>query len=69
MASPMEWVTNRMVFFSPRLPDPQQLALQEFAGLGVEGGERLVEDQHLRVVGEDARDRRALAHTTRKLVR
>ena len=34
------------------LPDPQQLVLELFAGLGVQGGERLVHQQDVRLIGE-----------------
>ncbi len=51
------------------LPDAHQLGLQDGAVLGVERGERLVHQQHAGVGDESARDRAALAHAARELVR
>ena len=47
----------------------QQLDLHEFAGLGVERRERLVEQKELRLHDQRARDIDALAHPAGKLVR
>ena len=47
----------------------RQIALQYDAGLRVHGGERFVEQQHVRIDGERARQRHALAHAARQLVR
>src|SRR5438128_23981 len=51
------------------VPDAQQLGLQNQLGLLVEGGERLVHEQHLGISGEGARDAAARLHAARKLVR
>ena len=47
----------------------EQLVLQRLAGLRVERGERLVHQQHVRLVGEAAGDRDALLHAAGQLVR
>ena len=47
----------------------RQVALQHHAGLRVDRGERLVEQQHVRIDGERARQRHALAHAAGQLVR
>ena len=49
------------------LPDAQQLALHQPAGLRVERAERLVHQQDLGIEGERARDRGALLHAAGKL--
>src|SRR5262245_30466313 len=49
--------------------DFQQFHLHEFARLRVERGERLVEQQELRLYRESARDIHALAHAAGELVR
>src|SRR5260221_12009861 len=43
--------------------------LQRLARLGVECCERLVHQQHFRIVGEASRDRDALLHAAREFVR
>ena len=48
---------------------PAQPAAQLLAHLGVERAERLVEQQHLRLDGERARQRHALALSARELRR
>ena len=63
----MPWVMKTIVL-PERLPDPQQLALQIFARLGVERGERLVHQENVGIVGEAAGDRHALLHAAGKLV-
>jgi len=47
----------------------RELALQHHPGLRVDGRERLVEQEHGRVDRERARERHALAHAARQLVR
>ena len=51
------------------LPDPQEFVLELFAGLGVQGGERFVHQQDVRLVGEAAGDGHALLHAAGQLVR
>src|SRR5262245_37460586 len=51
------------------LPDPEQLETHLFARQGVEGPERLVHEQDLRVVDERATDRGPLLHPTGQLPR
>ena len=67
MDSEMLWVTNTTVFLCPSLPDPEQLLLHHLAGLGVEGAERLVHEEHGGMIGEDAGDGHALLHPARQL--
>lgn len=50
------------------LPDAPQLVLEGLAGLRVERRERLVHQQHVRVVGQRAGDRDALAHPAGEFV-
>ena len=52
-----------------RPPDLDQLALHGGTGVRVECGERLVHQQHLRLVGEHARDLDALLHAAGQLGR
>ncbi len=47
----------------------RQVALQHHAGLRVDRGERLVEQQHVGIDGQRARQRHALAHAAGQLVR
>ena len=47
----------------------RQVALQHHAGLRVDRRERLVEQQHMRIDGQRARQRHALAHAAGQLVR
>ena len=68
IASSMSWVMNSTVL-RRRAPDPLQLALHVGAGVRVERGERLVHQQHLRLVGEHARDLDALLHAAGQLGR
>src|SRR6266508_3254229 len=51
------------------LPDAQEFRLHEAPGLSIERAERLIHQQDLRVEGERARNRGALAHAARKLRR
>ena len=51
------------------LPQLEQLVVEALARQGIERAERLVEQQDLRVADERARDRHALAHAARQLVR
>ena len=51
------------------LPDLQQLVLKLLAGECVERAERLIHQENIGVVGEHARDRHALFHAARQLVR
>ena len=51
------------------LPQLQQLLLQALARHGVQRAERLVHQDHLGVVGQHARDRHALLHPARQLMR
>ena len=67
-ASGMPCVTSTMVV-PVALPEPQQLHVEPLAGQRVEGAERLVQQQHRRVAREGTRDRGALAHAARQLVR
>jgi hypothetical protein len=57
---------DRLLVF---VPDAQQFLLQQGTVLLVERRERLVHQQHLGVGGESARDRDALLHAARQLVR
>jgi hypothetical protein len=50
-------------------PDAQELVLQDEARLRIERRQRLVHQQHVGLVGDEARERRALAHAARELVR
>ena len=52
-----------------RGPDPQQFVAHGHAGLFVERRERLVHQQHRRVLHQAARDRDALLHAAGKFVR
>ena len=52
----------------PRFPDAQQLELQDFPGLGIDRGERLVHQQHARLDRQRARQPAALLHATRHLI-
>ena len=61
IASSMSWVMNSTVLPVARA-DPLQLALHVGAGVRVERGERLVHQQHLRLVGQHAGDLDALLH-------
>ena len=67
-ASSMSWVTNSTVLRCV-LPDAEQQLLHQLAGLVVERAERLVHQQHARVVGQRARQRDALLHAARQLLR
>ncbi|GDY47167.1 hypothetical protein SANT12839_080490 [Streptomyces antimycoticus] len=49
-----------------RLAHREQLVLEDGAQLGVERGERFVQQQHLRLHGERAGDRHALPHPARQ---
>ena len=51
------------------LPQLEQVGLQDGAGLRVERAERLVHQDHRRIVGERADQRGALPHAARQLVR
>ena len=68
MASSRSWVTNSTAVFCVR-PELQHFLLHQFAGLHVERRERLVHQQHLRIVDEGLRQRHALAHAARQLMR
>ena len=50
-------------------PNAQQLLLQDDARLRVERGKRLVHQQHIGLVRDQARERDALPHAARKLMR
>ena len=50
------------------VPEVEEVGLELRAGLGVEGAERLVHEDHGRVVDERADEGRALAHAARQLV-
>ena len=52
-----------------RRGDGGELLLQALSRHGIDGGERLVHQQHRRVVGQHARHGGALAHAARELVR
>ena len=47
----------------------REIVLQHDAGLRIDRGERLVQQQHRRIDGERARQRRALAHAAGQLMR
>ena len=64
----MSWVMNSTVL-RVSCADAGQLALHGGAGLGVQRGERLVHQQHLRLVGQHARDLDALLHAAGQLGR
>jgi hypothetical protein len=49
------------------LPDAQELALHQAAGLRIERAERLVHQQNLGIESECPRDRGALLHASREL--
>ena len=49
-------------------PDVEQHPLHHRAGLGIERAERLVHEQHARIVGKRARDADALLHAARELL-
>ena len=67
-ASRTLWVTNTTV--EPvLLPDALELVVQDVAGHGVEGAERLVHEQDVGVLGERPGQGDALAHAARQLVR
>src|SRR3954454_4832649 len=51
------------------LPDPEQPLLEQLAGLRVEGAERLVHEQHLRLDRQAPRDRDPLLHAAGQLAR
>ena len=68
IASSRSWVTNSTADFACA-HNCKQLFLHQLAGLHVERGERLVHQQHLRIVDEGLRQRHALAHAARELVR
>ena len=67
-ASSMSWVTKSTVLRCC-LPDAEQQLLHQLARLVVERAEGLVHQQHARVVGQRARDRGALLHAARQLLR
>ena len=67
IASSMSWVTNSTVLRS-RSQMPSSSLLHQRAGLVVECAERLVQQHDLGVVGERARNRRALLHAARQLL-
>ena len=67
-ASRTLWVTKTTVS-AGLAPDPLELVVQDVAGHRVERAERLVHEQHVGVLGERARERDALAHAARQLVR
>ena len=50
-------------------PDAQQFLLHDRPGLRVEGGQRLVHEEHLGIVGQRAGDPHPLLHAARELVR
>ena len=52
-----------------RFPDAQQLAAHDQPGDGIERAERLVEEQHVGIDGQRARDFHALLHAARELLR
>ena len=64
----MLWVTITMVGRGA-LPEPQQLEVEPLAGQRVEGAERLVEQQDLRLERERAGEGDALAGPARQLGR
>ena len=64
----MLWVMNTTVFGRLRQNDGD-LALQLLAGDGVERAERLVEQQHVRIERERARDADPLLHAAGQFVR
>ena len=51
------------------LPDAQQLGLQNFACLGIQGGKRFVHQQQTGRIGQGAGDGHALTHPAREFVR
>ena len=69
IASSIEWVMNTMVLRSSgRSISVQQLLLQDFAGLRVERGERLVHQQHRRIHRQRAHQADALLHAAGELI-
>ena len=66
-ASRTLWVTNRTVR-AGLLPDALELVVQDVAGHGVEGAERLVHQEHLGLLGEGPGQGDALAHAAGQLV-
>ena len=69
IASSMEWVMNTMVLRSSGAAQLQQLVLEDFAGLGIERGERLVHQQDRRIDGQRADEADPLLHAARQLIR
>ncbi|MCY1238962.1 hypothetical protein D9M72_517260 [compost metagenome] len=55
--------------FARGLPDPQQFVLELLTGLRVQGRERFVHEQDVRLIGEAPGDGHALFHTTGQFVR
>ena len=51
------------------LPDAKQKFLHQLAGLMIECAERLIHEQHARPIGERSRQRSALLHAARQLLR
>ena len=69
IASSIEWVMNTMVLRSSgRSMSCEQFLLQDFAGLRVERGERLVHQQDRRVHRERAHQPDALLHAAGELI-
>ncbi len=69
IASSIEWVMNTMVLRSSGpLHQLQQFLLQDFAGLRVERGERLVHQQHRRVHRQRPHQADALLHAAGELI-
>ena len=66
-ASSIEWVTKTTVL-PRRLPDTEELFLKEKAGLLVEGAERFVHQQEIRIDRQGAGDRNTLPHALGQLV-
>ena len=64
----MLWVT-RTIVVAGALPQPKQLEVEPLPGQRVEGAERLVEQEHLGLERECARERHALGRAARELGR
>ena len=67
-ASRTLWVTNR-TREAAIAPEALELVVEEVAGHGVEGAERLVHEQDLGLLGEGAGEGDPLAHAAGQLVR
>ena len=68
MASSIEWVMSKAVRRESD-DDPLQLSLHDLAGHGVDGRERLIEQEHLGIGDESPGEAGTLAHASGELTR